>query len=601
MDPMTTTASCAASDLAREVPALDPLLQYLEGLHEGRADLRRLTELFQRLGDLRWENLERFAVFSDTGYQRIRLCANDHYELVLLCWKSGQQSPIHDHARSVCGVRVLKGACDETRFRISSCGRLQVDGTRQWKEGEVCASADRDIHLFANYQAPGQILSTLHVYSPPLLSMHQYRFDDPTARPFDEETLYEPGTVAAPKAQETIYLNNAATSWPKPERVHEAVNRALRGAWSLNRTAGRKAAEENFLEPARARVAAFLGISDPQRLAFVPGCTYASNIAVQALPWKAGDQIVMSGLEHNASARPCRLVGERHRVEVFTAPYRPGDPISLEYVEARLREGHVRLVASTMASNVTGEIFPYRELREMTRKYGALLFLDAAQAGGVLPVNIAELQPDLIVFAGDKGLHGPPGIGLLYVDPHVEQRFFAVGGTGHDSGKLDMSARMPAMFEVGTFNGPAIAGLDAGVQWVKETGTEAVLRRERELASRFLAGLASIAGAHVYGGADPTRRVAVVSCRFEGRDPRTVAGWLAERGIITRAGFHCAPLAHQTIGSHPFGGPVRFSFGYHLTPGEVDQTLAVLAEMPADLGRSGPPAPPPPPEQEIEA
>jgi selenocysteine lyase/cysteine desulfurase len=363
------------------------------------------------------------------------------------------------------------------------------------------------------------------------------------------------------------------------------MNRGLRTAGSLGRTARKADENDNPLERARAAAAAFLGIKDPQRLAIVPGCTWASNIAIQSLPWKAGDRIIHSGLEHNSASRPCRLVGERHGVEVFTAPYQPGNPMDLDFVEDLLRHKRVKLVVATMASNITGELLPWRELRRLTREHGAMLMLDAAQTAGVVPIDIGELQPDMMVFAGHKGLYGPPGIGLLYVAPGVEHRFFAVGGTGHDSGKLDMSARMPAMFEVGTFNGPAIAGLEAGIAHVQSVGTDAILRHERQLTARFLAGLAAIEGVHVYGDPDPEKRLSVVSCRFLGRDPKTVSGWLAERGIVTRAGFHCAPLAHQTIGSHPFGGTVRFSFGHPNTLREVDHVLAVLAQMPADLGR----------------
>ena len=413
--------------------------------------------------------------------------------------------------------------------------------------------------------------------------------------------LVTPLEVSEPSdGPRSVYMNNAATTWPKPERVYDAVNGALRATGSLGRTARRSSEAESPLERARARCAAFLGVRDPQRLAITPGCTWASNIAIQSMPWKSGDRIVHSGLEHNSASRPCGLVAERHGVEVLTAPYRPGDPMDLDFVEDLLAHGRVRLVVATMASNVTGELLPWRELRRLTRAHGALLMLDAAQTAGVVPIDIGELEPDLMVFAGHKGLYGPPGVGLLYVSAALEQRFFAVGGTGHDSGKLEMSARMPAMFEVGTFNGPAIAGLEAGIAFVAETGPENILRHERALTARFLEGLASREGVQLYGHPDPERRLSVVSCRFKGREPKAVAAWLAEQGVVTRAGYHCSPLAHRTIGSHPFGGTVRFSFGLGNTLSDVERVLALLAELPADVGRAEATQPTPPDQGELD-
>jgi selenocysteine lyase/cysteine desulfurase len=365
--------------------------------------------------------------------------------------------------------------------------------------------------------------------------------------------------------------------------VYEAVNRALRAAGSLGRTAGTNV--ETPLEAARGKIAAFLGVDDPKRLAFVPGCTYACNIALQALEWKAGDRILMSGLEHNAVSRPVRLVSERHKVDFACAPYAPGNPMDLGWVEAELKRGGVRLVAAVMASNVTGEILPYRELRELTRKYGTLLMLDAAQAGGVLPISIRELQPDFCVFAGHKGLYGPTGVGLLYVAPGLEQKLFVVGGTGKDSGKVEMSRKMPDQFEVGTHNAMSLAGLEAGVAWLRDTGVERVLAHERALTARFVEGLKKHSDIHLYGGPDLSRRLGVASVRFLGRDPKEVGGWLAERGVITRVGFHCAPLAHQTIGSHPYGGTVRFSFGWPNTEEEVDRVLDILGELDRGVAR----------------
>lgn len=575
---------------ARLRARLAPLLAYLEALRPGeRAELGKLAGILKGLDTLRFEDVDARGLFSDAGYTRIRLAGNARYEVLLMGWKPGQRSPIHDHANSTCGARVLKGVASETTFRFTASGQLLAEGTRSAPEGSVVASQDADIHLISNYEASP--LCTLHVYSPPLLRMSQYRFDTGDRAEFRPDAVDSlTAALSGPKGGPgTIYLNQAATTWPKPEVVYEAVNRALRAAGSLGRTAGTNV--ETPLEAARGKIAAFLGVDDPRRLAFVPGCTYACNIAIQALDWKAGDRILMSGLEHNAVSRPVRLVAERHGVDFACAPYAPGNPMDLDWVEAELKRGGVRLVAALMASNVTGEILPVRELRELTRKHGALLMLDAAQAGGVLPVSLRELRPDFCVFAGHKGLLGPTGTGLLYVAPGLEQKLFVVGGTGKDSGKVEMSRKMPDQFEVGTHNAMSLAGLEAGVAWLADTGVERVLAHERALTARFLVGLRGRPDLHFYGGPDLSKRLGVASVRFVGRDPKEVGGWLAERGVVTRTGFHCAPLAHQTIGSHPHGGTVRFSFGWPNTEQDVDRVLDLLRELEPGVGKGAPSAP----------
>ncbi len=579
---------------ARLRARLEPLLRYLESLSPGsRADMGDLARILGGLEALGFEDVERYAVFSDAGYSRVVLAEGASFELLLMGWKAGQQSPIHDHARSTCGARVIRGTATETRFRFTPSGHLMASGSRHVPEGAVFASRDADVHLIANYES-GPLL-TLHVYSPPLRRMTQYRFDTGDRAEFVPDTVPADSVTSALAPGRgrpgTVYLNHAATTWPKPERVYEAVNRALRAAGSLGRTAGTNV--ETPLEGARSRIAGFLGIDDPRRLAFVPGCTYACNIAIQALDWRKGDRILMSGLEHNAVSRPVRLVAERHGVDFACSPYAPGRPVDLDWIGDGLGRGGVKLVAAVMASNVTGELLPVRELRELTRRHGALLMLDAAQAGGVLPLSMRELQPDLCALAGHKGLYGTTGAGLLYVAPGLDQRLFVVGGTGKDSGKVEMSRKMPDQFEVGTHNAPALAGLEAGVAWLLETGVERVLAHERALARRFVAGLRKRGDVVFYGGHDLSRRLGVVSVRFEGREPREVGGWLAERGIVTRTGFHCAPLAHQTIGSHPYGGTVRFSFGWSTTEEDVDRALSVIDELEESVPRRQPAAGPP--------
>ena len=209
-----------------------------------------------------------------------------------------------------------------------------------------------------------------------------------------------------------IYLNNPATTWPKPEPVCKAIDDAARHMSSPSRTHSAEGAKTaNAMEQARATIAAFLGIDNPSRLALMPGCTYAANAAIQGLAWEDGDVAVMSGLEHHASSRAVRLVAGRRDITFQVAPYKPGDPLDLQYVEDQLKHGNVRVVLCTMAANVTGEILPYQALATLCKRYGTTLMLDAAQAAGVLDFKVREIDPDIMVFAGHKGLYGPTGIG----------------------------------------------------------------------------------------------------------------------------------------------------------------------------------------------
>ena len=378
-----------------------------------------------------------------------------------------------------------------------------------------------------------------------------------------------------------IYLNNAATTWPKPEPVCKAIDDAVRNMSSPSRTHSAEGEDtKNAMEDARQTIASFLGIDDPSRFAMMPGCTYATNAAIQGLPWEDGDTAIMSGLEHNASSRAIRLATERRDISFHIAPYAIGNPLDLAFIEDKLKAGNVRIVVCTMAANVTGEILPFQELGKLCKQYETTLLLDAAQSAGIIDFKVRDLDPDLMVIAGHKGMYGPTGIGGLYVKEGVQLAPFAVGGTGKDSGKHPMSGKMPSEFEVGTHNAIGIAGLAAGVKWLEENGVAKVRKHEMALTQQFMEGLADIPGAHIYGTKDIDQKVAVVSTNFKGRDPKDVATYLSEKHeVATRAGYHCSPLAHETIGTIPGPGTLRFGFGYFNTAEEVDQVLGHLRAM----------------------
>ncbi|MFT5424929.1 MAG: cysteine desulfurase/selenocysteine lyase [Phycisphaerales bacterium] len=373
----------------------------------------------------------------------------------------------------------------------------------------------------------------------------------------------------------TIFLNNAATSWPKPDSVYQACDHALRSMGSPKRGPAIIAGADP-LETARGTIARFLGVPDPSRLLLQPGCTYALNLALLGQHWNAGDRIIMSSLEHHAVSRPVRKLARERGVEFVLAPYSADDPFDLAWLEAELGKGGVKLVACSMASNVSGHIMPVADVIRLAREHGALTLLDGAQAVGHLPVNVAELGCDLLSFAGHKGMLGPTGVGGLWVAPNVSINTMAEGGTGGDSGKHPLSGSMPSSHEVGTLNLPAIAGLAAGIEWINAKGQAALLAHEHELVGRLIDGLLGIKGLTIHGPTDPTKRTAAVSFTIDGHKPKALAAALAERGIFGRAGYHCAPLAHETLGTLAGGGTMRLSPGCFSTEGEIDTAVAAL-------------------------
>lgn len=384
-----------------------------------------------------------------------------------------------------------------------------------------------------------------------------------------------------------MYFNNAATTWPKPEVVYEAVDQCFRSLNSPDRTVsdeGERCAD--LMAISRSEIAAFLGITNPQRLIFTPSATYSLNLAIQGLPWQAGDMIVMSGLEHHAVSRPVRKVARERGAQFEIAPYSPESPLDLDFLESKLRQGRVKLVVCTMASNVTGDILPAGEVGRLADRYGALFLLDAAQGAGVLPIDVEQLRVDMLALAGHKGLFGPPGGGGLYVRKGIQLETLAEGGTGKDSGKHEMSGNYPSNYEVGTHNLLSIVGMTAGVRWIQQNGLDRLRTHELTLTRRFLEGLRNLDGVKVYGAADPAQRTAVVSLTLAGVAPKRLASWLAEHHqIASRAGFHCAPLAHETIGTLPGDGTIRFSFGFANTEAEIDRLLACLGEVPRLQGQ----------------
>jgi cysteine desulfurase family protein len=381
-----------------------------------------------------------------------------------------------------------------------------------------------------------------------------------------------------------IYLDNAATSWPKPETVYKAVDRCMR---ELGAPAGRSAYVEagevnRLIEGARAAVARILGAGNPLSIAFAHNGTDALNAAIHGAV-QDGDHVVTSDAEHNSVLRPLEyLVSQRRITVTHVRCDSTGRVDSDEIVRAIWPE--TRLVALAHVSNVTGAIQPVAEVAQAVHERGALLLVDAAQSLGHLPLTVADLDCDLLAAPGHKGLLGPLGTGILYIRPGIEHRLrsFRQGGTGTQSESDRHPDAMPFKFEAGNLNVPGIAGLGAGCQYLLQHGIHRLHAANLQLAEQLRRELAGIDGVTLYGPTQPSEHVGVVSMNVAGYDPQEVAAMLdSAYRVQVRAGLHCAARIHPAIGTAASGGTVRFSIGPFNTSDDIEVAVSAIREIAA--------------------
>ena len=374
-----------------------------------------------------------------------------------------------------------------------------------------------------------------------------------------------------------IYMDNAATSFPKPPEVITAVNEALNAPASPGRSGhAASLAASRIVHKARKNMAKIFGIKDNSRLVFCANVTWALNIALEGFGLKTGDHLISGPLEHNAVARVLeRMVREKGLIWDIARPDEQGlcSPGSFK----DLLRPETRLAVLCHASNVTGALAPARAIKDVLGEIP--LLLDTAQTAGAMDLSDLGSWVDMIAFTGHKGLLGPTGTGGLWVRPGLDLRPLAVGGTGSASESLEVPAFLPDALEPGTANTHGLAGLAAGAQVILDKGPENIRSHEMDLTMTFLTGLAGIDGLTVYGPKERELRVSTVAIAARGFSSSDFSAALEkEAGIMTRAGLHCAPLAHRTLGSFP-GGLTRFSFGPYNTLEEIATSVGVIKRL----------------------
>jgi cysteine desulfurase/selenocysteine lyase len=384
-----------------------------------------------------------------------------------------------------------------------------------------------------------------------------------------------------------IYMDNSATSFPKPPAVTQAmVDYAQRIGASAGRGAYREArASAAVIASCRARLNTLFNGVDPNHFVFTLNCTDALNLAIQGLV-RPGDHVITTWMDHNSILRPLNALVAQGIISQTRVPVDPVTTVVDPDAIRRAITPQTRLLAVVHGSNVTGSLQPIHALGQIARAAGITYLVDAAQSAGHIPIDVQADQIDLLAFPGHKGLMGPLGTGALYIRPGMEKilRPIRFGGTGSVSEQDLQPDFMPDKYEAGSHNAIGLAGWDAGLGWILDKGMAALHEHDRLLVKTFLGMVEGLDTLHYYGPQGVKDRMGVFSVRIDGVDPLTLAQRLEnEFGILTRPGLHCAPLAHQTIGTlienHPPYGTTRLSFGPMLSPQDVQYAAHALATI----------------------
>lgn len=375
-----------------------------------------------------------------------------------------------------------------------------------------------------------------------------------------------------------IYLDNAATTFPKPEVVYESVMNCMKNYGANPGRAGHKLALSagRIIYDTRENLCRLFNIDNPMNIIFTYNATDALNLGIKGI-LKKGDHVITTSMEHNSIIRPIKSL-EEIEIEntiVECNEYGELDPNDIK----KAIKSNTKLIVTTHASNVCGTLLDIEAIGKISREMGILYLLDAAQTAGVYNIDVKKMNIDMIALPGHKGLLGPQGTGILYVREGIDLMHLREGGTGSKSEELTQPDIIPDRYESGTPNTPGIAGLGQGVKFILKEGIDKIRKHEEELTQYFIDGLKEMPMIKVYGPKDSKKQASVVSINIGDEDSSEISYILdSVFDIATRSGLHCAPLAHKTIGTFE-QGTVRFSIGYFNTKKDIDKTLEALKNI----------------------
>lgn len=381
-----------------------------------------------------------------------------------------------------------------------------------------------------------------------------------------------------------IYLDNAATSWPKPEEVYLEMDKFFRQFGANPGRAGYKIAAHasRKIFDVRESLAAFFGAEDSAQIIFTTSTTHSLNLAIHGIIEK-GDHVITSAVEHNSVIRPLKELEKEGIIELSVVGLNAEGQIDLEILQDKIGE-KTKLIVISHGSNVTGDVFDLEEIGQIAQEKEILLLVDAAQTAGFLPIDVQAMKIDMLAFAGHKSLYGPPGTGGLYIRKDLNVKPIFAGGTGSKSEEFYQPDVFPEKYESGTMNSVGVVGLGVGVEFIKRVGLEKIRHHELLLSKIFLEGLTAIKNIQVYGQIEDELRTPVVSFNI-GEESSTEIGYILDQvfDIAVRSGLHCAPLTHQTLGTLQ-QGTVRAGFGYFNTQEDVETLLLAIQQIAQKIG-----------------
>jgi cysteine desulfurase/selenocysteine lyase len=383
------------------------------------------------------------------------------------------------------------------------------------------------------------------------------------------------------KIKKMVYFDNAATSWPKPPQVKEAMVKFMDEVGANPGRSGhfRSIEAARIVFETREALSALFHVKDSSRIVFTLNATESINLALKGL-LKPGDHVITSSMEHNSVMRPLRDL-EKKGIALSIVPYSNEGMLDSREVEGKI-QSNTKMVVLNHASNVTGTLLPVEEMGSIARKHNLLFLVDAAQTAGACTIDIDKNHIDLLAFTGHKSLYGPQGTGGLVIGERINEKEMTPlkqGGTGSRSEFEEQPDFLPDCFESGTPNGVGLAGLLAGVQFILEKGVEEIRQNEMALVEKLIMGLKKIPRVKLYGPELQEDRIATVSFNFAHLPPSEGALRLErEFGILCRPGLHCAPAAHRTIGSFP-EGTVRFGLSAFNTEAEIEAAVQAIFQI----------------------
>ncbi len=375
------------------------------------------------------------------------------------------------------------------------------------------------------------------------------------------------------------YFDNAASSWPKPPQVTDAMVECMheytanpgRGSHQMAVRASR------VLFETRKHIARLCNISNPNDISFALNTTHALNLAIKGFV-KKGDHVICTGVEHNSVRRPLEYLKRTQQVEVTYLSVDAQGQLDMKELTSAIRTNTTLMVCSH-SSNLLGSILPLEQISEVIKKHSIKLLVDGAQSLGIIPVDVNRMGIDMLAFPGHKGLLGPQGTGGLYVAPDIDLVPLHHGGTGSRSEDIDQPQTRPDRFEAGTQNTVGIAGLNEGVKFVLNETVDAIHKAEWGLTQRLMEGLLAINGVQILGPALGAPKTGIVSFQLDGIDASELAFILDQHyQIAVRSGYHCTPLAHESMGTLETGA-VRASLGYFTTEDEVDYFIKAIQDI----------------------